>query len=126
MDGDNGHDREAKRAAANQKYEELLGPLLKDGGSVIYDFCPNCKSTTRVFQTFYEFLVSQGRMPPGSFACSSVNKQVFTGQLGTQLVGAKVVGVLIYRDICTVCGLEYPVKITREDAVLQSVQMGRK
>lgn len=126
MDGDNGKNRETKLAEIEEKYKMVLGPLYKDGGKVVNECCPNCKSTEKVMQSVYDYLMLIGKMPPGLTACSSTNRQLFVGDPRMQLVGSKIPCIIIYRDICRTCGLEYPVTMVREDTMLTSVTAGKK
>jgi len=121
----NGHDHEAKRhikESLDQEAEEderLLGALLNDRGEVHFEHCPVCKSTRRLFETFYGYLLRHSKVPAGLNAYSSTSNQFFANP-AAQLIGGKVPGITVLRDVCLDCGIEYVVRLVRIDGVLQA------
>ena len=98
-----------------ERDKELLGPLFEDGGEVVLDKCPGCGSADRVFSALYDYFVRHGKMKAGKVPCSNVSMlQYSDGGLGL-FVGAKVPTFTIFRDVCRSCGMEYPIKIVRQD-----------
>lgn len=79
----------------------------------VFEFkeCPDCKVDARVMNIIIQEEVAKGNMSKDVVPCISVSLYSVIDPRRPPLIGARIPGARVLRDICTRCGREVTTKI---------------
>lgn len=80
---------------------------------VIAEFykCPNCKADARLMGSIVQEEMAKGNMGEGVVGCTQINVYCNVDPRRPPIVGGRIPGARVFKDVCTNCGKEFTTRI---------------